>query len=323
VRPDGLAEPTLRPEGKRVAEMLGVDRRRPRQQNDAGSGWQNRSPTDVSTLAVNPITGPTGRRRMVSWAIAAARSNLLAISTLVAASDEPRIRSASSRGGAIRSGLSSRWCTAQESVFAVVSSPAKSTCIKFAKITSSENAIPSSSPAATIASTKFDGRSARSGSAASFARGADQLIQPCPQLREGLLELPVLRKAHVAPEREGREEATNQGRKNQVQFALNEIVVPLDRIGVIAESEQCRDVDGVTLELVDEVERGASVGLPPPTFEQPQGDGLDSRVKAAQVSLRQRGRREFALPAPAVSRRGKDAVEVHLRKKSRSGWRRD
>ena len=67
-----------------------------------------RSPTLVSTLAVCPITGATGRRRRVSVAIAPVHSSLLAISTSVGASQEPRMRSASARNGAILSGPSSR-----------------------------------------------------------------------------------------------------------------------------------------------------------------------------------------------------------------------
>ena len=144
--------------------------------------------------------------------------------------EAPTILSASRLISDVHRGLSQSWWMAQASVTDVVSSPAISIVRRFDMITSSENGLPFSSRVVTIASTKFDGFPARSGSDCKRVRASRQhLPEPRPNIDNCALDPPIRRRRDVTPGWNERKKTTTDRRQDHFEFALDDVVLPARR----------------------------------------------------------------------------------------------
>ena len=179
-------------------------------------------------------------------------------------------------------------------------------------MTSSEKGWAASSRAASIASRKFDGVSARRRSAPS-ARGPSRRVPS--QARSSARARSSRRSAGSRTTRQvgkQREEATIEGGEHQLQPALDDVVALLDGIHVVAEGEQGGDVHGEALELVDDVDRLAAGRRPVPALPHALGNRLERRVEAPQVAGGEGLHGQTSLRPPGRTLGGEDARDAHL-----------
>ena len=125
-----------------------------------------------------------------------------------------------------------------------------------------------------------------------------QSVEPGPHVDKGAIEPPVRRRLNVTPGRNEGEKPTIDRRQDHFEFALDDVIPLLDRVGVMPEDDQHGDVDREALELLDHVERFAGARRLLPAGLQPPGDDLDARKEPMYVALREGGDGKLALRAP-------------------------
>ena len=128
-----------------------------------------------------------------------------------------------------------------------------------------------------------------------------QSVEPGPHVDKGAIEPPVRWRLNVTPGGNEGEKPTVDRRQDHFEFALDDVVLLLDRVGVMAEDDQHGDVDREALELLDHVERFAGARRPLPPRLQPHGDDLDARKEPMQVALSEGGDGKLALWAPDLT----------------------
>src|SRR5450631_3369714 len=87
----------------------------------------------------------------------------------------------------------------------------------------------------------------------------------------------------------------------------------LERVRVVSEGDQHRDIDREALHLLEDVERRAGGGgVAPSPFQALRYRG-DVRIEFLEVPLRQRGDGKFALRTPSLALGVEDALDSRLR----------
>ena len=140
-----------------------------------------------------------------------------------------------------------------------------------------------------------------------------QASKPFAHRGESPVQPPVARKLDEAPCRESGEDAPAYPRQDDFEIALNDIVGRFDRVRVVAEGDEHRDVDRKPLHLVDDIERLAGRRGPFPSALHPSRDGFDVGIELLQASLRKRRHREPALRAPGGAFGVEHALDADFR----------
>ena len=139
-----------------------------------------------------------------------------------------------------------------------------------------------------MASMKFDGAASPFGLRQPRAGLVEEAGKPGADTLESEIEAAVRGQLHIAPVRHGGEEPAADPGQDDFELALNDVARLFDRVDVVAEDDEHRDVDREAFELLHDVQRLARVRRPFEAALEPLRHHSDFRVERADMTLRKR-----------------------------------
>jgi len=91
------------------------------------------------------------------------------------------------------------------------------------------------------------------------ALGDDQLAEPSSELRKCAVQTTISGETDKSPRRKQCKQSAGNCWQHEFELALNDVVLLLDGVDVVAEGDERRNIHCETLHIVDDIERLAGV----------------------------------------------------------------